>query len=131
MTVIQAFNKFSITTDIRKLLLQDAELSILVGTNIFPVIAPEDTTGDIIVYYRHQYSKQYAGDIEVLDTCKIFFAIVSDNYDRSIKIAQTVNNIIEGTHYNSDNYGYKCHLADSTEDFSDKKYIQILLYNII
>jgi hypothetical protein len=131
MTIINGFSKFSITTDIRNLLLQNEELASLVGTNIFPVIAPEETAGDFIIYYRDQYSKEYAGDIITLEACKIFFAIVSEDYDRSIQITELVNKIIEGTHYNTDNYMYKCLLKDSTEDYQDKKYIQILLFEVI
>ena len=48
--------KFFVCTEIRKMLLEDPELNELVGTKIYPIVAPEGTKGDYIVYVRDQYS---------------------------------------------------------------------------
>lgn len=128
--IINAFNKFDITTHLRKLLI-NSDITNLVNNNIFPLIAPEGTEGDIILYYRDSYKKEYATKTIVNDTCNVFFAIVSDNYDKSIQIAKKLNEIVEGEHITDDNnYKYYCRLADSTEDYEDQKYLQILLFEI-
>lgn len=132
MNITEAYNKFSITTDIRNILIGNSGITQMVGNNIYPIIAPENTTGDIILYYRDEYGKEYTnGNVIVNENCKIFIAILSENYDRSIQITEKVNELIEGTHLNKNNYKYNCRLIDSTEDFEDKKYIQILLFQIV
>ena len=41
--------KFFVCTELRKILLEDPIISDLVGTKIYPIIAPEGTLGDYIV----------------------------------------------------------------------------------
>lgn len=128
--MIQAFTKFSITTDIRKLLIENVELQSIINSNIFPILAPEGTTGDFIIYYRDKYSKEYVQRGIINEQCTVWIGAVSDNYDRSQRIAQLINEAIEGNHKNTSGYDYECRLLDSTEDFEDKKYIQILVFEI-
>lgn len=71
MAIINAFSKFSITTDIRKLLVNDNDLKALVGNNIFPLVAPEGTTGDFIMYYRDKYGKEYTNYGVFNDECTV------------------------------------------------------------
>lgn len=124
-------SKFSITTDIRKLLINDSNLKLLIGNKIYPLFAPDNTTGDFIIYYRDEYTKEYATrGIITNESCKIWVAIVSDNYDKSIQIVELVNSIIDGYHNDKMGNEYQCRLADSTEDSADKKYIQILVFAI-
>lgn len=128
--MIKAFTKFSITTDIRKLLVANTGLTSMVGSNIYPLIAPEAVTGDTVLYYRDSYNKEQVQMGVYNDNCRVFICVVSDNYDRSIQIAENINDIIEGEHLNKDGYKYTCNLVDSTEDYEDKKYLQILLFQI-
>ena len=58
--ITKAFTKFSITTDIRTLLIENVELQSIINNNIFPLIAPEGTTEDFIIYYRDKYGKDYS-----------------------------------------------------------------------
>ena len=122
--------KFNITTDIRKLLTANTGLTANVSSRIYPIVAPEGTVGDMVLYYRDQYSKEYTQMGIYSENCKVFLAIVSDNYDKSIQIVQLVNDIIEGVHTDSKGEKYECRLMDSTEDFQDFKYLQILLFEI-
>lgn len=128
--MIQAFTKFSITTDIRKLLIENVELQSIINSNIFPILAPEGTTGDFIIYYRDKYGKEYTTFGISNEQCTVWIGAVSDNYDRSQRIAELINEAIEGKHKNTSGYDYECRLLDSTEDFEDKKYIQILVFEI-
>lgn len=124
-------SKFSITTDIRKLLINDSNLKSLIGNKIYPLFAPDNTQGDFIIYYRDEYSKEYATrGLITNEKCKIWVAVVSDNYDTSLQIAELVNDLIDGIHTDKNNNEYQCRLSDSTEDTADNKYIQILVFEI-
>ena len=57
--ITKAFTKFSITTDIRKLLIENVELNSLINNKVYPIVAPEETTEDFIIYYRDKYGKDY------------------------------------------------------------------------
>jgi len=131
MATIQGFTKFSITTDIRKLLLDNEDLKALVNTNIFPINAPEETDGNCIFYYRDKSIPEYTmNDIIINYKAVVTYAIRSDDYDESIEIVELANKIINGTHLNKDGYKYNCKLIESAEDLIDKKYFQILQFEI-
>ena len=127
MEIIKAFSKFSITTELRKLLLANDDLKELVNNNIFPIVAPEDTVGNCIFYYRDKYKKEYTvNDFITNENVVVTFAVMSDDYDSTITIAELVNDILEGIHTNKDGYKYKCKMIESAEDLIDKKYFQVL-----
>jgi len=64
------------------------------------------------------------------DNCKVYVTIVSDSYDRSQEIAEAVNNALEGTFFQNTDNQIQVRLSDSTEDYADNKYIQVLLFEI-
>jgi len=128
--ITKAFTKFSITTDIRKLLIENVELNSLINNQIYPIIAPEGTTEDFIIYYRDKYSKSYSNFGVYNEDCTVWICAISDDYDRSQTLAELINDTIEGRHKNDSDYSYECRLKDSTEDFQDKKYIQVLVFEI-
>lgn len=127
---IKAKPKFRIGTTIRKILIENEEVKKLVGDKIFPLVAPQSTEGDLIVYYRDEYSKDYTNMGVYNDNCKVFVTIVSDNYDRSQEIAEAVDNALEGTFFQNTDNQIQVRLSDSTEDYADNKYIQVLLFEI-
>lgn len=127
---IKAKPKFRIGTTIRKILIENEEVKKLVGEKIFPLVAPQSTEGDLIVYYRDEYSKDYTNMGVYNDNCKVFVTIVSDNYDRSQEIAEAVDNALEGTFFQNTDNQIQVRLSDSTEDYADNKYIQVLLFEI-
>ena len=128
--MIKAFTKFSITTDIRKLMIENVELQSIINNKIFPLFAPEGTTEDFIIYYRDKYGKDYTNYGIYNEHCVVWIAAVSEDYDRGQNIAELINEAIEGKHNNTSGYEYECQLIDSTEDFEDKKYIQILVFEV-
>ena len=127
---IKAKSKFRIGTVIRKILIDNEDVKQLVGDKIFPLVAPQSTEGDLIVYYRDEYSKDYTKMGVYNDNCKVYVTIVSDSYDRSQEIAEAVNNALEGTFFQNTDNQIQVRLSYSTEDYADNKYIQVLLFEI-
>lgn len=118
--------KFTITTVLRQILLEDERLTNLIGDKIFPLFAKENTKGDIVLYARDEYSLEYTKMGIAFQSCKVYINVVSDDYDRGQQIAELIFDILQGDYDN----GMKIRLIDSTEDYVDKKFIQVLLFSI-
>jgi hypothetical protein len=120
-------NPFSVTTDIRELLTTDDTIKSFVGEKIFPLVAPDGTDDDFIVYQRdetkQEISKDGVSDIAVI----VYITIVSSDYLRSQDIAIAVKKRLEGN-YKGD--FRQILMDDSTEDLLDRKYLQILQFKI-
>ena len=130
-TGLKSHQKWQIGNDIRVLLLADADIVQAVGQNIFPVIAPVDTDGDFILYKREKYSKNWTKMGVVEDDCQISITVISDNYDSATAIASMIDNCLTGQHFIKDNtVRMNIDLVDSTEDFEDNKYFEVLLFRI-
>ena len=124
---MSAESKFKITTKIRTALLAKSEISDMVGERVFPVVAPKDTIGDFIIYQRDEYSKDYTKMGISGQSCRVYVTAISDDYDRSQDLAYQINESLEGVH---PDLNMEVKLVDSTEDFEDNKYIQVLLFDI-
>lgn len=120
-------NSLKVTTEVRSILLESEELTDLVGEKIFPLVAPVDTEGDFIVYQRDGYKTEHTKMGKYMDKPMVYVNVVSDDYDRSQTIASIVLDALEGI-YSSPRM--RIVLEDSTEDFSEGKYIQVLLFSI-
>lgn len=118
---------FKITTEVRTILLDEPEIVSLVNDRIFPVIAPENTEGDFITYQRDGYKQVYT-KMGVADQIPyVNVAAVSSDYDRSQELASLIYDTLSGEFSNPDIY---IQLEDSTEDFIDNKFIQVLQFSI-
>lgn len=124
---MSAESKFKITTKVRTALLARTEISEMVGTQVFPVVAPKDTKGDFIIYQRDQYSKDYTKMGVYGQQCRVYINAISEDYDTSQELAYQINESMEGYH---EDLNMDVKLIDSTEDFEDGKYIQVLLFDI-
>jgi hypothetical protein len=120
-------NPFNATTEVRNILIADKTIKSFVGNKIYPLIAPDGTSGDFIVYQRdgnsESESKMGVSDIEAT----VFIIIVSDNYKHSQDMAMAAYKCLDGT-YSGDIREIR--LQDSTEDLADRKYYQILKFKI-
>lgn len=118
---------FKITTELRAILLEDEEIIDLIDDKIYPIIAPEDTDGSFIVYQRDGYKQVYSkyGVAEQIPIVNI--AAISDNYDCSQVLASLIYNSLSGKFRDPDIH---IQLEDSTEDFIDSKFIQVLQFSI-
>lgn len=120
-------NMFKITTEVRAILLASDSIKDVVGEKIFPVIAPENTKGDFIVYQRDGY-KQDSTKFGVYQQMPIVNVIaVSERYERSQEMVSLIYDTLSGDFANPDIH---IELEDSTEDFIDNKYIQVLQFSI-
>lgn len=125
-----SYQKWYIGNDIRAILMANEEVSKLVGTKIFPLVAAEGTEGEFIVYERARYSKTATKMGVVQDECTIILSAIADDYDTAIQIASAIDNALTGKHTKDDGTPIMMVLADSTEAFSDGKFIELLTFNI-
>lgn len=124
-----AFPKWYVGNCLRDILLADVELTEMVGSDIYPIVAPEGTEDDFILYQRQNYNRERAHMGVYEDECVIMLRIVSGNYDRALAIAEIADDLLEGKH-ECGGYKFTVELSDSSEDFVDNKYVQILNYRI-
>lgn len=130
-TGLNSYQKWFIGNDIRDILLADSGVSSQVSAeHIYPIVAPENTKGDFIVYIRQKYSKDTVKPGVYQDDCEVAVVGVSDNYDNAIALASKIDNALTGTHINDDGYKIDIILIDSTEVFEDNKYIETLVFRI-
>ncbi|MBT9871996.1 DUF3168 domain-containing protein [Bacteroides salyersiae] len=120
-------NKLAITTEVRGILLETEEITSLIGQKVFPVVAPMNTEGDFIIYQRDGYKQEYTKMGVARQIPTVFVNAVSDDYERSLQLASLIYEALEGSFSNPD---MTIHLEDSTEDYSDGKYFQVLQFSV-
>jgi len=125
-----SYQKWFIGNDIRDILLSDSGVSEQVGTNIYPLVAHENTKGDFIVYLRQKYAKESVKAGVYEDVCEVAVIGISDNYDNAMALASKIDNALTGTHTNDEGKVIDIILIDSTEVFEDNKYIETLVFRI-
>ena len=118
---------FKITTEVRALLLDNPNIVSLIEDKIFPVIAPESTEGDFITYQRDGYKQVYTKYGVADQIPYVNVVAVSDDYNRDQELAVLIYDTLSGDFRNPDMH---IQLEDSTEDFIDGKFIQILQFSI-
>ncbi|MFV0323049.1 MAG: DUF3168 domain-containing protein [Bacteroides xylanisolvens] len=120
-------NKLAITTEIRSILLDSEEITSLIGKKIFPIVAPAKTEGDFIIYQRDGYKQEYTKMSVARQIPTVFVNAVSDDYERSLELASLIYEALEGRFSIPD---MNIHLEDSTEDYSEGKYFQVLQFSV-
>ena len=120
-------NPFKIATEIRAILLSSEDIKEAIGEKVFPIIAPENTVGDFIAYQRDSY-KPDSTKFGIYQQVPIVNVVaISENYDRSQHLASLIYDTLSGDFADPDIH---IELEDSTEDFIDNKYIQVLQFSI-
>ncbi len=125
-----SYKKWKIGNDIRKILMTDADVQQAVGNKIFPIVAPENTDGDFILYTREAYGKEYAKQGLYEDNCQEEILIVSEHYDNSTDIAEKVDKALSGRHTLDCGATITMTVATSNESFQDNKYVQRIVFKI-
>lgn len=129
-TGCNSYQKWAIGNDIREVLLANTAITEAVGTNIYPLIAPENTEGDFILYQRDKYRKSYTKMGVYEDSCNIIITVVSDSYDNALYLASEIDNSLTGRHTKDTGERISMNLIDSSESFEDNKYLETLLFEI-
>lgn len=127
---IGSFKKWWIGNEVRTILSSDESISEAVGENIYPIVAPENTDGEFIVYRRISYGKATVKEGVYEDRCNLELVAVSANYDNSVALAEMIDNALTGKHETDEGEKFSMLLADSSEGFDDNKYWQRLNFEI-
>ena len=127
--------KFKVTRVIRKFLMDNRTINLLVGKRIYPVITIEEAgQGDFIVITRDSYSQMktksgiYDQQVSILISC------VSSDYDTSQEIAEQVYLALQDLfNYRDEETGIiinRIDLEDSAEDYGGGRFIQVLKFKV-
>lgn len=127
--------KFKVCNTIRKFLLENKTIQMLVGNRIFPIISIEGAgQGDFIVYQRESYSQMKTKQGIYDQQCTVFITCVSSDYDTSQEIAEQVYLTLQNVYnYIDQDNGIiinQIDLEDSTEDYAADRYLQVLKFRI-
>lgn len=121
-------NSLLIGKTIYNILSANAELTAMVESKIYPLIAEQSTTYPFVIYYRenisvNRVSKDGYGEDEVNFTV----VCVSDNYSQSVDIANTVRKALEKQKINGQDITItnSC-LTSVDESWNDNAYVQRL-----
>lgn len=117
--------KFLAIQDVVALLSNSPKIQALVGDKIFPLIAPEDTSGDFIAYQRDGYKREDSNMGVVVQRSIFLITVVSDTHERSLLIADAVYDVLEGDH---SEYNMRIRMENYGEDYIDRKFIQVLQF---
>ena len=124
--------KFAVCTLLREMLLEDETIKSLVENRIYPILAPEGTTGNYIVYIRDEYSIERIKQGIYNQNCIVYISCVSSNYDTSQQMADAVFQCLDNK-YNISNDTQNIQsieMIDSTEDYNSDVYVQTLQFKI-
>lgn len=127
---LDSYQKWAVGNDIREILLANGDIVAEVGTNIYPLVAPEKVDGNFIVYAREKYAKEEVKMGVYEDVARVALSVVSNDYDEAIYIAALLDNALSGKHIKSDGTIIRIKLVDSSEAFEDLKYIETLLFEV-
>ena len=122
-----SFQKWYFGNYLRDILMADSAISEAIDTKIFPLVAPENTEGDFILYGRKAYTRDRNQMGVHSDNATIEITIVSEVYDNALWLASQVDNILEGQHQ-VEGIRFQVELADSNEEFQENKYVERLYY---
>lgn len=129
-TILSSYQKWFCGNDIREILLADTAITEEVGTNIYPLVAPENVDGDFIIYAREKYAKEEAKMGVYSDDCQVVLTVISSDYDNAVYLAALLDNALVGKHIKEDGTVFRMRLLDSSEAYEDLKFIETLLFEI-
>lgn len=123
----RADKKFLAIKTIFSLLSNDPTVSSFVGDRIYPLVAPQGSTGDFIAVQRGGYRRDDTKMGIALQASVFYTTAVSEDYDRSLDIADAIYDALEGDH---SQHNLRIKLEDYGEEYVDSKYLQVLKFNL-
>lgn len=120
----RADKKFKAIKEIFSLLSNDPTIQTFVGDKIYPLVAPQDVEGDFIALRRDGYRRQDTKMGVAIQQSVFYVFVISEDYDRSLDIADVVYDVLEGDHPRD----LRIRMDDYTEEYVDQKFIQVLRF---
>lgn len=117
--------KLTVGSYARTYLLTIPAIAAIVGSRIYPGIAPEGTAGTFVVYERDSYEVLNSKMGIYLQEANIAYEVISDTYDEGQTLAVLILENLQGRHNN-----LNFQVVDSAEYYTEKKYRQVLLFKI-
>lgn len=97
--------------------------------DIYPIVAPENTTGDFAIYRRDTYRREEVKQGIYENIATVTIVVVTDNYTSGTEWAEKIDKALSGVH-NYEDRKINISLYDSAETFADNKYQQIMTFEI-
>lgn len=120
-------SKFKAMIQVVEILSHSPIVQQYVGDKIYPLINTDETDGDFIAYQRAGYRRQDTKMGIAVQGTEFYITVVSDNYNRSLDIAEAVYQALEGDHRDG---GLRIRMTDNEEDYLDKKFCQIIKFTL-
>ena len=118
----------SINKYIYAILSNSDELKKIVGNNIFPLVAEEETSFPFVVFRRNNITPNYAKIQGVNDLVSFVVSIADTNYSKTVEISEIIRNELE---LHRDDYFQSIQLESVSEDFIENAYVQELNFTAI
>lgn len=116
---------------VKEILYRDETLNTLVKSQVFPLIAEENTTFPFIVYRRNSIRKASTKDYVNDEIASVDVVIASDKYSQSVEIAERVRFVLEHGGYEGENFSVdNISLSNASEQYMQNTYIQTLTFDI-
>ena len=116
---------------IKDILYQDEALNTLVKSQVFPMIAEENTTFPFIVYRRNSIRKASTKDYVNDEIASVDVVVASDKYSQSVEIAERARFVLEHGGYEGENFSVdNISLSNASEQYMQNTYIQTLTFDI-
>ena len=97
------------------------------GSKIWRIGANTNTKYPYIVYQRTGLFPEYTKDGVMYNQVSVELKIVTDNYIKSLDIANIVRHIFEKKQYISDDFYIRnCEIDDVSEDYIEDAYVQTI-----
>lgn len=116
---------------IKDILYQDETLNNLVKSQVFPLIAEENTTFPFIVYRRNIIRKASTKDYVNDEIASVDVVVASDKYSQSVEIAERVRFVLEHGGYEGENFSVdNITLSNASEQYMQNTHIQTLTFDV-
>lgn len=125
-----SYVKWWLGIDIRDILLLNTEIAEMTSEDIYPLIAPEGTQGNFILYHRIKYNREYSKMGLYEDIARVEILAITESYEDGMELAALIDATLTGEHTNDMGNTLSFSLYDSYESFEDNKYVQTLIFEV-
>lgn len=101
-----------------------------VGSKVYPIVAPQDTTYPFVIYTRaNAYPESLTKDGWLNDNVAFQISIVSDKYIDGAELANDIRDLFENCKISNDELTIEnIRMTSCSESFMDDTYIQTLYF---